>query len=59
METKVWYHSKTLWVNFLAFVAVMAQVTTGQEFFDAEVQAALLVVINLILRIATGKPLGQ
>ena len=57
MDTKRWYTSKTLWVNLLAIVALVAQGQFGY-LLDAEAQAALLAIINLILRIITKKGLS-
>ena len=52
---KQWYTSKTMWVNFIALLALFAQSQFG-FVIDAEAQAAILVVINLILRAVTGSP---
>jgi hypothetical protein len=49
---KPWYTSKTLWGNTLAGVALLAQAYWG-FVIDAEAQAGLLVVMNLILRVIT------
>ena len=57
MNTKRWYTSKTLWVNLLAIAAFIAQGQFGY-LLDAEAQAALLAIINLILRIITKKGLS-
>ena len=57
MDTKRWYTSKTLWVNLLAIVALVAQAEFGY-LLDAEAQAALLAIINLILRAITKKGLS-
>ena len=57
MDTKRWYTSKTLWLNLLAIVALVAQAEFGY-ILDVEAQAALLAVINLILRIITKKGLS-
>ena len=57
MDTKRWYTSKTLWLNLLAIVALVAQTAFGYVL-DAEAQAALLAIINLILRIITKKGLS-
>ena len=57
MNTKRWYTSKTLWVNLLAIAALVAQTEFGY-LLDAEAQAALLAVINLILRVVTKKGLS-
>ena len=59
MESKVWYLSKTIWVNLLAMVAIVIQVATGTAWLDAEIQGAILVIVNLILRIVTKQPLGK
>ena len=57
--TKKWYASKTLWINLIAVGAILAQYTTGNEVIDAEAQTLILALINLIVRIYTGKPLGK
>jgi uncharacterized membrane protein len=49
---KEFYKSKTLWVNLIAFVALVAQIIFGFAI-DAETQVGLLAVINLILRLVT------
>ena len=57
MSTKRWYTSKTLWVNLLAIAALGVQTEFGY-ILDAEAQAALLAIINLILRIITREGLS-
>ena len=58
MENKVWYQSKTLWTNFVAFVGVLLM-----EFgvidveLSPETVATILIVINFALRLITGKQL--
>ena len=53
METKSWYASKTLWVNAIAFAALLIQ-SFGTGFVIApEEQAGILVIVNVILRIIT------
>ena len=53
MEPKKWFHSKTLWLNFIAFAALALQ-TFGTGFVIApEEQAGILVVLNIILRLVT------
>jgi hypothetical protein len=47
---KNWYYSKTVWVNFLVFVAVVLQAATGKEVMDPATQTMIITVINLILR---------
>jgi uncharacterized membrane protein len=58
MEKKKWYASKTLWVNFIALVALLLQSQIGFELTSEET-AAILTIINLILRAITGQPLGR
>lgn len=52
MEGKQWYASKTLWVNLIAIVALGIQSQTG-FVIDGEIQGALLIVVNAILRLIT------
>jgi uncharacterized membrane protein len=49
---KVWWKSKTLWVNVIAMVVLIAQSQTGFAIAIEE-QAAIIVVLNLILRAIT------
>ena len=57
MNTKRWYTSKTLWLNLLAIVALVAQTEFGYVL-DVEAQAVILAVINLALRIITKQGLS-
>lgn len=50
------YLSKTLWVNLIALVALLAQSLWG-FVVDAETQVALLALVNVVLRIVTKEPL--
>jgi uncharacterized membrane protein len=50
---KKWYISKTLWVNLIALIAMVAQGISGKEIIDLDAQAVILAGINFILRIAT------
>ncbi len=58
METKKWYASKMLWVNAIAFVAMLIQSQTKFVISPSE-QVGLLAVINLILRAITKAPLTK
>jgi len=57
MNTKRWYTSKTLWLNLLAIIALVAQ-AEGGYILDAEAQAVILAIINLALRIITKQGLS-
>lgn len=54
---KPWYTSKTLWINTVAALALIVQSRTG-FVIDAEIQAALLTIINIVLRVVTGQEVG-
>jgi len=53
---KSWYQSKTLWVNFIAVVAIILNFQFGFQL-DAETQAVVvttvLAVVNIVLRLFT------
>lgn len=49
--------SKTVWTNLIALVAMFVQHYTGTDYLDPQTQAALLAVVNLVLRITTREPL--
>lgn len=49
---KVWWKSKTLWVNVIAMVAILIQANYG-FIIAPEEQIAIITVVNLILRAIT------
>jgi len=55
MDPKIWYASKTLWVNVIAAVALLIQHKTGY-IIPPEYQVVALLVINSVLRVVTGQP---
>lgn len=54
---KKWYLSKTLRVNALMFVAVLIHSITGEDLLTPEVQEAIIIVVNVILRFVTKEEL--
>lgn len=58
MESKKFWYSKTFWLNLIAVWVMISQAVIGEELFDVEIQAAILAVINLILRKSTNKPIS-
>ena len=57
MESKAWYLSKTLWVNFISIVGVFTAKQFGFEI-TAEQTVTILGVINAILRFITKQPVS-
>jgi hypothetical protein len=55
-EVKQWYQSKTIWINVVALLALIAQIRTGFVISPTE-QIAIITVINLMLRAITGSGL--
>ena len=53
---KEWWKSKTLWINLIAMVVLIIQAFTGFIILLEE-QAAIIIIINLILRAITGEGL--
>lgn len=55
MQTKkMWYESKVLWINIISLMAIVFQIVTNNELvIDAETQALLLGVVNMVLRVVT------
>lgn len=51
---KLWYKSKTLWVNFITIIAI---VVFGVETIPPEYIGAILAAINMILRLITKEPI--
>ena len=56
--TKPFWVSKTLWINLLAIIAIIAQGVTGNEVINAEAQVGILALINLVLRLVTKEPIN-
>ena len=56
---KHWWKSKTVWVNGLIAVGVIIQAATGVAWLNAEAQAAIIVIANLLLRVFTNSGLGK
>ena len=52
MEQKIWWKSKTFWVNVIALGSIVAQSQFGYILLP-EGQVAILALINLILRKVT------
>ena len=59
MQAKPFWQSKTIWVNVLMALGVILNMTIGEDLLNAETQAAIVIVVNLILRLITGKPLSK
>ena len=58
MNTKKWYSSKTLWINAIAFIALLVQ-SQFSFVISPDEQIGILAVINIILRATTKVPLGK
>ena len=54
--SKEWLTSKTLWMNVLCIIALIAQSQFG-FVIDAALQASLLAMINILLRTVTKEPI--
>lgn len=55
-EGTIWYLSKTLWINAIAIVAMITQGVTGKIIISMELQATILGIVNVILRLVTKQP---
>ena len=53
--SKKWYLSKTIYVNAIILVGVMAQQIADKAIITSELQVVVLSVINLILRSITNE----
>jgi|TARA_Y100000034_G_C6537373_1_gene231725 hypothetical protein len=56
---KKWWKSKTLVANGLIAVAGAIQLLTGNTWLDARVQAEIVVLVNVVLRIFTNSGLEK
>ena len=58
IEEKKWYVSKTVWFNILAVVLILANANGFAGFeLDANIQAAVVAILNLVLRFMTKGPI--
>lgn len=53
MENKSWFKSKTIWFNILSAIWFLLGPAIGIPTLDADTFAAILMVVNLILRVIT------
>lgn len=58
-ETKKWYRSKTLWVNLGTIVTTVGAIMMGEIALGSGMGAIALAVVNIGLRIVTGKPVSS
>lgn len=58
MSSKPFYQSKTFWTNVIGALWFFIGPHVGIPTLDGETMAALLVVINLVLRAITKQPLS-
>ena len=54
-NVKMWYQSKTLWINILGAVVVLLQYALDQKLVDPALVTTLLAVLNLVLRLKKGE----
>jgi len=57
VETKKWWQSKTVWVNIVAGTALIVQAVMGRDVLSPDIQATILAVINIVLRVVTKAPI--
>lgn len=53
MQTKMFWQSKTLWLNIIAILAFIVQTLEGQAWFPPLYQVLILGVLNMIVRMIT------
>jgi len=56
-KPKLWYWSKTLWINVIGIAAIIIQSYYQSFVLTPELQAGALAIINLILRQVTKEPI--
>jgi hypothetical protein len=55
---KPWYTSKTIWVNLVALIGSILVAYGFEPSRWAEIAAGTLAVVNVVLRLVTGEPIG-
>ena len=56
---KKWYHSRILWVDFLAIVGSIIAGVFTKDWLDGETQVMILAVIDFVLRLRTNQGLAK
>lgn len=56
VEKKTWWSSKTIWVNLLSVIGIVTQSVTGVDVVSPEIQAGVLAIANVVLRMVTKSP---
>lgn len=54
---KSWYASKTIWVNIAGIIVMIGTLFGLESDIAVELEAAILAIANIGLRIITGEPL--
>jgi hypothetical protein len=54
---KNWYQSKTIWINIAGFVVLMGSAFGLDNKVAVEIEAVVLAIVNIIVRLYTGEPL--
>ena len=57
MDSKPWYTSKTLWVNAIAFIALLLQSKFG-FVLGPEAEIGIIAIANILLRLVTKHGIG-
>ncbi len=55
---KKWYQSRILWLNILALVLTVVELSTGYVL-AAAIQDSIVAIINIILRVRTNQGLTK
>lgn len=58
-ENKKFWHSRILWVDFLAVVGSIVAGVCSKNWLDGETQIMILAIIDFILRIRTNQGLEK
>ena len=59
--SKTWWKSKTIWANVIAFIATMLGVFGVADIpaeLQAQIVAAIMMVVNVALRFVTSESIG-
>jgi len=58
-KMKKWYHSRILWVDFLAVAGCIIAGVFSKDWLDGETQVMVLAIIDFILRLKTNQGLEK
>ncbi len=53
-----WWKSKTIWLNIIIVILAAIQAIQGEAWFNPAIQAAIVAILETIMRLLTSQPIA-